>query len=524
MTGEGMRLRDLLRELPTGSVLSGDPEVRVRGVHQDSREVTAGDLFVARKGAHADGGAFVDAAMSRGAAALLTDLTGPCPPGVPCIRVADTRVGLALAAAAVYGHPAFSLEIVGVTGTNGKTTTTHLIKTAIDGALGRPSCGVVGTVGHAFGSYRVSASHTTPEADDLARVFAAMRDLGATHVAMEVSSIALAARRVHAVRFRVAAFTNLTQDHLDYHGSMEEYAAAKAELFTTCAPAAAVIHVGDPFGRELAARVKAPLVRVSAALGTTAHDADVAPLGLTLSARGIEARVRTPGGEVDLVSPMFGAHNVENLLVTLGVVVALGLDVERAAMALRGEHGAPGRLERCESPEDDVVVLVDYAHTPDALVRALASVRALAKGRVVVVFGCGGDRDRAKRGPMGEAAAQGADLVVVTNDNPRTEDPSEIVRPIVASLERHGLAATVPDLLGARAKAYVVELDRARAIEAAVLAAAPGDTVIVCGKGHEEYQIVGDRRAPFDDRVEARRSLALRRTRVRPAPGALVEG
>ena len=386
----GLRLDELLRELPSGSQLSGDGSVRIRGVHQDSRRVAPGDLFVARKGEHADGTRFVGDAKARGASALLTDFAFDAEGTLPCIRVEDTRVGLALAAAAVYGHPAFSLEVIGITGTNGKTTTAHLVRAAIDGAYGRECCGLVGTVGHSFGSFREDASHTTPEADDLARVLASLRDAGATHVAMEVSSIALASRRVHAIRFRVAAFTNLTQDHLDYHGTMEAYAAAKAELFTSYAPGSAVIHVGDPFGRELAGRVKAPLVRVSGLVGASPDDAEVAPLSLSVSARGIEALVRVPRGTVELVSPLFGAHNLENLLVALGVVVALDLDLERAALALKGELGAPGRLERCESPGDDVVVLVDYAHTPDALGRVLSTVRAVGAGRVLVVFGCGG--------------------------------------------------------------------------------------------------------------------------------------
>ena len=485
-------------------------------VEQDSRSVVPGDSFVARKGTHADGRTFLEAAKARGAAALLMDLASEIPEGLPCIRVADTRVALALAAAAVYGYPARGLDVIGITGTNGKTTTAHLVRAAIDGATGRPSCGLIGTVGHSFGTFTRAATHTTPEADELNRVLLSMRELGATHVAMEVSSIALASHRVEAIRFRVAAFTNLTHDHLDYHGTMERYAAAKEALFTSHAPGAAVLHVGDRFGRELAARVTAPLVRVSADPGTSASDAELAPISRVLSVRGIEARVRVPGGTVDLVSPLVGVHNLENLLVALGIVVALGLDVVRAADALRGELGAPGRLERCESKEDDVVVLVDYAHTPDALARVLASVRALAKGRVFLVFGCGGDRDRAKRVPMGEAAARGADIVIVTNDNPRGESPAEIAQPITLGLQDLGVPRVSLADLAAAMRGYAVELDRAHAIDAAVAGAAQGDTVLVCGKGHEDYQICGNVRLPFDDRVEARRALTRRRDRTRP--------
>ena len=513
--GQGLRLDELLRELPAGSQLSGDGSVRVRGVHQDSRRVSPGDLFVARRGAQADGGSFIEQARERGALAVLTDQGASAPLGLPCIRVADSRVGLALAAAAVYGHPAFGLDIVGITGTNGKTTTAHLVKAAIDGAQGRAACGLIGTVGHSFASLDVPASHTTPEADDLARILASMRDLGATHVAMEVSSIALTSRRVHAIRFRVGAFTNLTQDHLDFHGSMHEYAEAKAALFTSQAPGTAVIHVGDPFGRELVSRVRGPLIRVSAETCAASSDAEIAPASLALSARGIEARLRVPGGEVDLVSPLFGRHNLENLLVAVGIVVALDLDLARALEALRSEPGAPGRLERCESADDDIVVLVDYAHTPDALARVLASVRALSSGRTFAVFGCGGDRDRTKRGPMGEAAAGGSDIAIVTNDNPRTESPAEIARPIVERLRGLGLTEVGIDSLASATRGYVVELDRARAIDAAITAATAGDTVVICGKGHEDYQVVGAQKLPFDDRVHARRSLARRRSSVK---------
>jgi len=517
----GLRLDELLRELAPGSELSGDGSVRVQGVRQDSRRVAPGDLFVALKGARSDGGSFVEAALAKGAVAVLTDRDSKAPPGLPAIRVSDTRAALALASAAVYGHPGFALDIVGITGTNGKTTTAHLVRSAIDAALGRTACGLIGTVGHSFDGLSVAAEHTTPEADDLARILSAMRGAGATHAAMEVSSIALSSRRVQAIRFRVAAFTNLTRDHLDYHGTMEQYAEAKAELFTTFAPGSAVINVDDPFGRELVSRVQAPLVRVSARLGVLERDADIAPLGAQFSMRGIQARVRTPAGVVDLESPLCGAHNLENLLVTLGVVAALGLDVETAAATLRDERGAPGRLERCDSAGDDIHVLVDYAHTPDALDRVLRTVRELTTGRVIVVFGCGGDRDRTKRGPMGEAAGRGADIAIVTNDNPRGESPEAIAGAVVEGLRGLGLEELrVGDVAGAR-RGYFVELDRARAILSAVSAAVAGDTVVVCGKGHEAYQVVGVTKAPFDDRTEARRALSERRERAaRRARGA----
>jgi UDP-N-acetylmuramoyl-L-alanyl-D-glutamate--2,6-diaminopimelate ligase len=493
----GLRLDELAREIPGASEVAGDASVRVRGVRHDSRAVVAGDLFVARKGERADGASFVKDAVARGASAVMSarGAIDAGTVGVPVVLVDDAAVGLAYAASAVYGHPSFALEVTGITGTNGKTTTAHLVRAAVDGALGRPSCGVMGTVGHSFGAWSVGAEHTTPEADDLARAMAEMRTRGATHVAMEVSSHALELGRVRAVRFRVAALTNLTQDHLDFHGSMEAYAASKARLFTELGPGTAVLNVDDAFGRDLVARVKSPTVRVSARVGA---DADIAPLAARIDARGTVATLRTPGGEVRIASRLVGAHNLENLVVALGVALALDLDVARAAEALSGETGAPGRLERCDVAGDDVTVLVDYAHTPDALARALDAVRAGTDGRVWCVFGCGGDRDPTKRGPMGEAVARRADVAVVTNDNPRTEDPAAIAAAVVAGARAGG-------------KEPLVELDRRKAIDLAVRSASVGDLVLIAGKGHEDYQVVGQVKHPFDDRIEARRALEARR-------------
>jgi UDP-N-acetylmuramoyl-L-alanyl-D-glutamate--2,6-diaminopimelate ligase len=496
----GLRLDELARELPGEAAVVGDATARVTGVHHDSRAIEQGDLFVARKGSRADGAAYVAAAVARGAAAVLAQRGGgidPAAVGVPVVMVDDVVDGLAFAAAAVYGHPAFALEVTGVTGTNGKTTVTHLVRAMIDGAAGggRPCCGVIGTIGHRFGDLVIPAAHTTPEADEIARVMARMRSAGAEYIAMEVSSHALAQRRVRAVRFRVAAFTNLTQDHLDFHGSMHDYAEAKALLFTAYAPGSAVVNVDDAFGRELAKRVRAPLVRVSARPGA---DADIAPREARVTAAGIEATLATPAGDVRLASRLVGAHNLENLVVAMGVAHALELDLGGAAEALANEPGAPGRLERCDEPGDDVVVLVDYAHTPDALARVLDAVRKVASGRVWCVFGCGGDRDPTKREPMGEAAGARADVAIVTNDNPRSEDPAVIARAVEAGVRRAG-------------KEPIVELDRRAAIARAVRDAAPGDVVLVAGKGHEDYQIIGAEKLAFDDRVEARRALAARR-------------
>jgi UDP-N-acetylmuramoyl-L-alanyl-D-glutamate--2,6-diaminopimelate ligase len=515
-TPDGLTLADLAREVPTSVVASGDASTRVYGVHHDSRRVTAGDLFVVRKGEHHDGRAFIAPAIANGAAAILAarDLEiGE--PNVPVLRVTDVGDGLAYAAAAVYGHPAFSLDIVGITGTNGKTTTSHLVRSAIDGALGLPLTGIVGTIGHTFAGRTIAASHTTPEADELARVLAVMRKRGATHVAMEVSSIALVLRRVAAVRFRVAAFTNLTQDHLDFHGSMEAYAAAKLELFTKCGPGLAVVNVDDPFGPTVAAAARCKVLRVRTREGG-ASDADVFPELVEAGSAGMRIVARVPGapgGRVEMKTRLIGAHNVENLLVALGIVSALELDVERAARALETESGAPGRLERCDGPDDDIVVLVDYAHTPDALGRALDAVTSAGR-RVLCVFGCGGDRDPSKRRPMGEAVGARADVAIVTSDNPRTEDPAAIAEPVEQGVAL-GLGRASLAEIAEGARGYFVELDRRAAIESAVASARSGDVVLIAGKGHEDYQIVGTEKRAFDDRIEARTALVRRRDRSR---------
>jgi UDP-N-acetylmuramoyl-L-alanyl-D-glutamate--2,6-diaminopimelate ligase len=527
---DAMTLAEVAREIPGASEIEGDASVRVSGVHHDSRRVRPGDLFVVRRGEKHDGNAFVADAIARGAVAVLAERHDapisarevPAAP-VPIVRVADVATGLAYASAAVYGHPAFSLDVIGITGTNGKTTTSHLVRAAVDGALGLPRCGIIGTIGHTYAGRTIAAAHTTPEADELARVLAVMRKRGATHVAMEVSSIALMLGRVKAVRFRVAAFTNLTQDHLDFHGSMDAYAAAKMRLFTTCEPGLAVVNVDDPFGAKIAAAARCKVLRVRTVVG--AAEGDIAPLSVDASASGMRIVARVPGGDVEITSRLVGLHNLENLLVAIGVASALELEVDRAAAALATEIGAPGRLERCDGPGDDVVVLVDYAHTPDALARVLDAVVSVSRPldeaggprtiepRVFCVFGCGGDRDPSKRAPMGEAVGARAHVAVITSDNPRTEAPEAIAEPVEEGVRAAGLARLTPEDLAETERGYVVELDRQRAIALAIASARAGDVVVVAGKGHEDYQVVGTTKRPFDDRVEARCALEARRSR-----------
>jgi len=497
-----MRLGDVVREIPAATIAfenASHASLGVTGVHHDSRAVEPGDLFVAREGGRVNGLTYVAEAVKRGAVAVVARRGAlASSPGVPVIEVDDVPLALALASAAVYGHPTFGLDVVGITGTNGKTTTTLLTRGMIEASGAR--CGTIGTLGYELtGAFARPATHTSPEADELARLAREMRDKGATHLVMEVSSIALAAKRADGVRFRVAAFTNLTQDHLDYHGTMDAYAEAKARLFTELGPGAAAINVEPELGRALASRVSrgARLARYTAKPDLSA--ADVYPERAVHDAKGIELSVRTPIGVVEIRSPLLGGHNVENLLCAVAIGVLLDLPIDAIERGLSADVRVPGRLERCDDPtKDDVVVLVDYAHTPDALARVLASVRGISNGAVVCVMGCGGDRDPLKRPLMGQAAGAGADRVIVTNDNPRSEDPRLIAEQIAPGLE---LTATP----------FTVELDRSAAIHSAVLSAAPGDVVLVAGKGHETYQIIGPTTFSFDDREVARQALAQRR-------------
>lgn len=494
-----MTLRDL-QETAVGGRLIGATSTPITGVQHDSRRVSPGDLFVAVPGEQHDGSAFVGDALRRGAVAVIAE--HELSYDVPQLAVDDARAALGVAAESVYGMPTRTLHTVGITGTNGKTTTAYLVKHAIEADEGRVA--LVGTTGMATGDEEQTSSHTTPEGDDISRFARRSLDHGATHLVLEVSSHGLALRRVDALRFEVAAFTNISRDHLDFHGTMEAYQEAKARLFTELQPEIAVIHTDDAFGAKLAERISCPVLRCSRRSDTTA---EVVVRAWSMTRAGIEAKVDTPNGVVDLQSPMLGEHNLENLLVALGCAHALGLDLERVSTAWSRFPGSPGRLERVEHP-GDVAVLVDYAHTPDALRRVLQTMRAVTPGRLVAVFGAGGDRDAGKRPEMGRAGAQHADLCVLTSDNPRTEDPSAILRAVVEGARDGGAEQLTRAELSTATRGYCAILDRAEAIEAAIEAAAPGDTVLLAGKGHETYQIVGAERRHFDDREEARAAIA----------------
>jgi len=497
--GPGLLLEELVGELlGLEPKLEGNGATRIRGVRQDSRQVEVGELFVARAGASSSALAHVPQALERGAAAVLLEYgVDTASIGVPVLRVTDARRALGLCAEAVYGFPSRALPVVGVTGTNGKTTTTWLVEQALRALGARPAR--LGTLGFSFDGTEEVSLHTTPEADEVSRRLALVLGQGATHFVMEVSSHALELGRVTALAFDVGAFSNLTQDHLDFHGSMQHYGAAKARLFQELLPRASVFNLDDAFGRQLYA---AQLALQKRSLGVAQHNTEAAlrVQHARLDRAGCAASIKYEGGEVELSSRLVGAHNLDNLLLALGILVQLGFEPALAAPALGSAEGVPGRMERCDEGSDDLLVVVDYAHTPDALERALDTLLSIGGGRLHCVFGCGGDRDPKKRPLMGRAVAERAHSAIITNDNPRTEDPTLI-------------AAAISQAFPGLDCPYRVELERAAAIESAMLAAAPGDTVLIAGKGHEDYQIFGRDKVPFDDRVQARNALAKRRQR-----------
>ena len=496
-----MRLSEVMAGTGARGDLGGDPEIaRVTG---DSRQVVPGAVFFALPGARADGHAFAAEAARLGAVAVVAERAVECAPAL-LLLAPSARRAMALAAAALHGRPGDALRLAAVTGTNGKTTVSYLVEACL-AAAGVPA-GVLGTITHRWPGAERPATHTTPESTEVQGLLAEARAAGARAVVMEVSSHALAQERVAGLRFAVAGFTNLTRDHLDYHGDMDGYFAAKRRLFTEhLAPeAVAVVNARDPWGAKLADQL-GPGRRVWR-YGTRSEDALRAD-EITLGLAGIAASLQTPLGPLSLRSPLVGLHNVENLLCAVGMALGLGVPTEAVARGLAASHGAPGRLERIDGP--GFPVFVDYAHTDDALARALDALRALSPRRLLAVFGCGGDRDRGKRPLMGAAAGRAADLTIVTSDNPRTEDPLRIVGEILPGVEQAGRRRLSAAEAVAGEAGYVVEPDRRAALELAVACARPGDAVLVAGKGHEDYQLVGTEKRHFDDREEARRALGL---------------
>ena len=444
-------------------------------------------MFACRPGAKADGHDYAPDAVAHGAAALLVER--PLPLTVPQVQVDSVAQRLGTAAAAVHGDPTTDLAVAGITGTNGKTTCATLLEGVLSASGVRT--GLIGTVATRVAGRSVPGIRTTPEATDLQRLFSDMRGQGVRAVAMEVSSHGLALGRVNGTRFAVAAFTNLTHDHLDFHGTMEAYFETKAALFAERFARAGIVNIDDPWGRRLARRVAIPVTTVSS---RGDEDADIAATRVRTTPEGSLADIVFEGSHRALEIGLAGDFNVGNALIVLAAARALGVPFATVAGTLRMPWSVPGRMERIDEGQP-FTVLVDYAHTPDSLARVLAATRGHVAGRVIVVIGCGGDRDQQKRPAMGAAAVRGADRVVFTNDNPRGEDPQAI------------LAAVVAGARAARGGRWTVEPDRRAAIGEALAQARPGDAVVVAGKGHERGQQLGDRTVPFDDREVVRQLL-----------------
>ncbi|HEY7137172.1 MAG TPA: UDP-N-acetylmuramoyl-L-alanyl-D-glutamate--2,6-diaminopimelate ligase [Acidimicrobiia bacterium] len=482
-----MRLRELLADVDVLERV-GDPDVEVTSIVHDSSRAARGSCFCCIPGSRVDGHDYAPDALTRGAVALLVERVLPLETSQA--RVASVRRAIGPVAARCYGEPSRALRCLGVTGTNGKTTTTFMLE-AIANAAGERT-GVVGTIGARIAGTPVEIERTTPEASDLQELLGRMRDDGVGTVAMEVSSHALAQHRVDGTWFRAACFTNLSQDHLDFHGDLDAYFEAKAALFDPARTAAAALNVDDPYGAELARRCRclgiAPLTfAIDADADVRASDVDTDRSATTFTLHDPD------GGTHRVHTSLAGSFNVMNALAAAATALAAGFTVDAVVDGLSAPLEIPGRMERVGG-DAPFTVLVDYAHTPVALEHALAGAREmLVGGRVIVVFGCGGDRDREKRPLMGEAAAEGADYVVVTSDNPRSEDPAAIVEDIRPGL-RHGAPS-------------MVELDRRSAIRLALQRAEPGDVVVIAGKGHERGQSAGGAVVPFDDREVAREEL-----------------
>lgn len=476
---------------------SGADGESVTGVTYDSRRVERGHVFVALRGLRTDGSEYARQAIERGALCVVSEQAAPAGLDARWLQVSDGRLALALLADAFAGHPSGEMTVVGITGTNGKTTTAHLVASILD-AAGLP-CGLLGTVGYRIGTDVREATHTTPEAPDVQALLREMVDRGCRACAMEVSSHALALRRVDGMHFAAGVFTNLTRDHLDFHGDMETYFQAKRRLFEMLPPGApSLINADDPRATTLVGACSRPVT-----YGMN-RPADVTTGPVTFSLEGLTFDIRTPRGTLHAQSSLVGRPNVSNILAAAATGTALELPNDAIEQGITSLKGVPGRFEVVSEPADGVTVVVDYAHTDDALRNVLETARPLTKGRLITVFGCGGDRDRTKRPLMGAVAGRLSDLILITSDNPRTEDPARIIEEIQRGI--------TPDTRRDASQRFLTVVDRRAAIAQAIELARPGDVVLIAGKGHEKYQVIGDRVLPFDDVAVAREALARRRS------------
>ncbi len=487
-----MQLKELAQLLLVSRIV-GDGSVRLSALATDSRKVEPGHLFICMRGHTVDGHDFADQAVRSGAVALIAERDLEL--GVPTLIVPNTRYAMAVIASRFYGYPSKSLKVIGVTGTNGKTTTTYLINKILNDYGART--GLMGTIRIEIGDEAFDANRTTADAVELQGYFRRMLDAGCTHCVMEVSSHALEQGRVKGVRFRTAVFTNLTQDHLDYHGTLERYRDAKGLLFSRLGNSDAA----DPYERKVAILNRddsgfahfAGLTAAQLLSYGIEHEADVRATDVRLTGKGVSFRVCTFAGDIELELSMIGKFNVYNALAAIAAAMAEGIPLERIKESLESVQGVDGRVQPVDEGQP-YSILVDYAHTPDGLQNVLETVKEFAKGKIITVFGCGGDRDRTKRPIMGRIAATYSDYVIVTSDNPRSEEPEAIIRDIEQGISDYGYPAS----------RYVRMTERKAAIEKAIEMAGPEDVVLIAGKGHETYQIIKGVTYPFDDRIVAR--------------------
>ena len=472
-----MKLKELLQGLEILE-LQADMELDITGVSYDSRLVRPGDLFVAISGFAADGHKYIPMALEKGAAAVLCE---KAPEAGSFIRIADTRVGLAQVGCSWFDYPAEKMTMIGVTGTNGKTTTTYLLKHILEQELGA-KVGLVGTIQNMIGDQVLHTERTTPESFELQGLFRQMLDAGCTHVIMEVSSHALSLNRVHGVRFHTGVFTNLTQDHLDFHKTMEEYRKAKSLLFSVCDHG--VINLDDPAAEKMMEEAKCPVLTYS-----SKKEADLTAANVRLGAQQVDFDATYQNWTVPAELHIPGDFSVYNALGVIGTALTLGLSLPQITESLATAQGVNGRAEVVPTPGKDYTVLIDYSHTPDSLENILKTVRGFCKGRVIAVFGCGGDRDPIKRPIMGRIGAELSDVVVVTSDNPRTEDPMKIIDQIMVGVKEYDTPCTVIE-------------NRRQAIRWAMDHARTGDVIVLAGKGHETYQEIGHEKFHLDEREE----------------------
>ncbi len=497
-----MLLKDLFAKLATAQVTVADAlkdhpnwNLEVTGLSANSQAIAPGNLFIGMPGTRVDGGEFWQGAIAKGAiAALISPFALSTKPNTNSALVLTTEAVPQLCAqlaAIFYDQPAQAMKMIGVTGTNGKTTTTHLIEYFLNRAQQKTA--ILGTLYTRWPGYEKTAVHTTPFPIDLQSELASARQADCQNAVMEISSHALAQQRTSGIPFEVAVFTNLTQDHLDYHKDLDDYFAAKALLFgPDYLQGRAIINQTDAYGQKLIATLKPAQVWT---YSTDDSSADLYTENLTYGPTGVSGTVHTPAGSAAFTSPLVGQFNLENLLAAVGSALHLGVALERIVEALPSFTGVPGRMERVQvQPDQDISVIVDYAHTPDSLENALKAARPFIAGRMICVFGCGGDRDRTKRPKMGRIAYEQSDRAIITSDNPRTEDPAQILQDVVAGIE-------------GPLDAEQVVCDRAQAIRSAILQAQPEDGIVIAGKGHEDYQILGTEKIHFDDREQAREAL-----------------